>query len=935
MPGGGWRILVGVAVLAGMPALATRAGAAAPVFGPAAPIVADAATDAGNDTAPRIVTDGHGAWVTLWAATRGAGGMLGADSDVLAARSRDLGISWSLPVAVNVDAATDGEFDFAPALATDGRGLWMAVWVATNSLDTDLFTARSTDDGQSWSAKQPLHIDAGSDAANDDHPQIVTDGLGTWVVVWDANERTGSDRDVFVARSVDGGFTWSPPAPVGANAATDRGGDQRPQLATDGHGRWVVVWASSDTLGGTKGNDFDVLTARSTDGAATWSPPALLNGNAAGDRGLDDRPQIATDGAGTWVAAWVSDEDLAGALGSDLDVLTARSTDGGITWGAPAALNANAAIDAGEDGAPALATDGGTWVAVWESTDTLGGTLGGDYDVLVAHSIDGGAHWSAPRALDPDAGGDTRRDVAPQLAAADGVWNAVWSMSAGAFGADADVVRAGGRERCGDGVVDPGEQCDDGNVHGGDGCPASCEFPPLVATPTPAATPDAGATTGGGEATPTAAGSGTPGPAPSDGASPTPTGSPAGTDTPSPSAGEAATPAPSASGQAAPTSTGSAGSTPSGDPSETPTPAPTPTATASTAPGGGGGPTSGATPRPAPTFAGSLAGAPRAKAAVGCQRALFKAGVQLVGARLGNLGSCGRAVHRCVQTKPGDAGCLAKAATRCRSALGALASADRKQSAAARKRCGGTVPLADVLAPAGLGYGGAACGAEAASLDDLLACVVGSHACASAGIFEILQPRAKELLRLPGMNASTLDSVVCLPDHGGDGAAVGDPGGEGKALDACTAAVVRAGTTFAKKRLARLAKCVDGVFTCVQIAPDDGACLAKARTKCDQGAAASSAEERALTRAVTQRCGESLIPYATLRAARAANLDALDATCAAVDVPSLASLADYQQCVLRTGACRVEALLAAQAPRADELLAMVGHSLASSGCPPR
>jgi hypothetical protein len=67
----------------------------------------------------------------------------------------------------------------------------------------------------------------------------------------------------------------------------------------------------------------------------------------------------------------VSDENLGGTLGTDLDVLTARSTDGGVTWSAPAALNANAATDTGEDGAPTLATDGaGTWVALWESTDS-------------------------------------------------------------------------------------------------------------------------------------------------------------------------------------------------------------------------------------------------------------------------------------------------------------------------------------------------------------------------------------------------------------------------------------------------------------------------------------------------------------------------------------------------------------------------------------
>jgi hypothetical protein len=187
-------------------------------------------------------------------------------------------------------------------------------------------------------------------------------------------------------------------------------------------------------------------------------------------------------------------------------------------------------------------------------------------------------------------------------------------------------------------------------------------------------------------------------------------------------------------------------------------------------------------------------------------------------------------------------------------------------------------------------------------------------------------------MRLPGMNAATLDTIVCLPDHGGDGDAVGDPSGRGKAVDACASAIVRAGTSFVKKRLARMAKCVDGIFSCVQIAPGDGACLAKARVKCDQGRAASAVEERKLTSSVAGRCGEGVVAYATLRAASAANLDALADACAAVGVATLASLADYQQCVLRADACRVEGVLAVQAPRVAELLAVVDRGFGSPYC---
>jgi len=629
-----------------------------------------------------------------------------------------------------------------------------------------------------------------------------------------------------------------------------------------------------------------------------------------------------------------------------------------------------------------VATDRqGTWVAVWESNDTLGDTLGTDPDILMAHSIDGGAHWSVPHGLDPDAGTDTRRDVAPQLATdGAGMWNVVWAGLGGTLGADSDIMRAGGRERCGNGSVDPGEQCDDGNTQDGDACPASCEFPPPP-TPIVTATPGgsgSGSATGGATPTPGAGGSGTPSggadgtampsadvsatpsadvsampsadvsatpsadatatpsadvsATPSADASSTPTeavtATPGGTSVATPTV--TASPDPAATATPTPSNAGSS-STPTprdGQPSGTPTPVGGPGGT-STGHGGAATPTAGVTP-----FGGGLASATAAKAAVVCQRAVVKAGAQLVGARLSNLASCARAVQRCIQIKPEDPGCLQKASGRCRSALDALTVVDGRTGATLRKRCGGTLALADVLGPAGLGYAALACdeAGAARSLDDLVDCVVGEHACRAATLFEVLQPRAKELMRLPGMSAATLDTIVCLPDHGGDGDTVGDPAGQGKAVEACASAIVKAGTSFVRKRLERQAQCVDGLFSCVQLAPNNGACLPKARARCDQGQATTAAEERKLTSAVAGRCGERVIAYATLRAARAANLDALAGACAAVGVPALDTLADYQQCVLRADACRVEGILRVQAPRVAELMGVVGRSFGNADC---
>jgi hypothetical protein len=163
----------------------------------------------------------------------------------------------------------------------------------------------------------------------------------------------------------------------------------------------MTVWSSDNPLGDTIGTDSDILFARSTDGGATWTAPVALNSNAASDSRGDSVPQVVTDGAGNWMTVWTSSESLGDTIGTDGDILVARSMDAGATWTAPAPVNTNAATDSGIDYRPQFATDGaGNWVGVWESDDSMGDTIGTDRDILVAKG------WG------PDSDGDGLSDGA-------------------------------------------------------------------------------------------------------------------------------------------------------------------------------------------------------------------------------------------------------------------------------------------------------------------------------------------------------------------------------------------------------------------------------------------------------------------------------------------------------------------------------------------
>ncbi|UCE61954.1 MAG: hypothetical protein JSU63_09515, partial [Phycisphaerales bacterium] len=81
---------------------------------------------------------------------------------------------------------------------------------------------------------------------------------------------------------------------------------------------------------------------------------------------LDDwewAPWLTTGGTGTWVAVWDSKDDLGGTIGSDYDILIRRSADAGGNWTLEQALNSNATTGGGAN--CCTATDGnGNWVAV-------------------------------------------------------------------------------------------------------------------------------------------------------------------------------------------------------------------------------------------------------------------------------------------------------------------------------------------------------------------------------------------------------------------------------------------------------------------------------------------------------------------------------------------------------------------------------------------
>ncbi|NUM52461.1 MAG: exo-alpha-sialidase [Candidatus Hydrogenedentes bacterium] len=334
---------------------------------------------------------------------------------VLSAQFACGAVVFTGPAPLNSNAASDSANDFTPRIATDRDDTFVVVWASQSKLtepgngDFDIFFARSVDDGATWSSVATLNDGADSDSVDDSSPDIATDGT-TWIAAWSSDRSAGMgdvvDTDIFFSRSTDGGQMWSAAAVLNSNATSDLiDGDGAPRIVNDPTGIWICAWTSDADLDGSN-SDSDIVFARSTNDGDSWSAPAFLNSNAANGSSDDGNAFLAVRDAGTWIAVWESNDTFGGAIGSDYDILFARSTDGGETWSDAQPLNSDAATDqgatpAGNDaGARVLNLGGETWLATWHRH--LGGGL---TEILYARSTDDGMSWSDPMVLDsPNSG---------------------------------------------------------------------------------------------------------------------------------------------------------------------------------------------------------------------------------------------------------------------------------------------------------------------------------------------------------------------------------------------------------------------------------------------------------------------------------------------------------------------------------------------------
>lgn len=367
------------------------------------------------------------------------------DGDLFFNTSTDSGASWNGAMTFEANGTGVAPYHYEGDAASDGKGNIVMAWGSEDipgyGTDIDLAYKYSNDDGATWSTMVPLNSAAATDGSSDEdeNPSIATNGKGRWIIVWGRpSDDGGTKDDVFYSVSDDNGANWTAQTELAPKVESAL--DYSPRIAYGGGNNWLVVWQSTDDLSGTIGTDQDLLYSYSSDNGQTWSSRAALDSRATSDGTARDRwPSLAMDANGNAIVVWESDNDLGGTIGTDTDIFVARSSDAGQTWTTSTPVHNNAATDAGvssSDKYPEVALDNaGNAVVVWGSYEDLTGTEGTDQDIFVVRSADFGANWSSPATLNSDASMDgTDPDDRPEITTdREGNWLVVWRDTSDAF----------------------------------------------------------------------------------------------------------------------------------------------------------------------------------------------------------------------------------------------------------------------------------------------------------------------------------------------------------------------------------------------------------------------------------------------------------------------------------------------------------------------
>ena len=217
------------------------------------------------------------------------------------AKSDDYGSTFGKPVGITHHSGNSG----IPKIASEGNNVYL-MWEDNSRGDYEVFLEKSNDYGSTLG--KPVNVS--DNAGNSGTPQIQVSNNDVYAVWMDNSQ---DNYEIFFAKSVDGGTTFSKPVNI-SNNHEDSG---YPQFTVSGDNIYVA-WTTSITK-----DNYDVLYAKSNNAGLTFSRPIDISN----DNGASGWPQIAVDGH--VYISWVDNTPRA------FDIFIAKSAEGGSSFEPP------------------------------------------------------------------------------------------------------------------------------------------------------------------------------------------------------------------------------------------------------------------------------------------------------------------------------------------------------------------------------------------------------------------------------------------------------------------------------------------------------------------------------------------------------------------------------------------------------------------------
>jgi hypothetical protein len=270
-----------------------------------------------------------------------------------------------------VNAYTTGE-QRQPAVAVDGTGKFVAVWQSDGQDGSGFGVVGRRYDSAGLPLGGEFQVNTYT-TGRQGYPDVAADGVGNFVVVWASDGQDGPGGSGVFARRYD-----SAGLPLGGefqvNTYTTRDQDE-PAVAADATGDFVVVWRSFYDFfaPGQDGSDSGVFAQRYDSAGAVQGVEFQVNTYTTADQ---IQPAVALDAAGNALVVWasfgfgISD----GQDGSDAGIYGQRYDSAGAAQGGEFLVNT---WTTSRQSAPSVAADAsGNFVVAWSGRGATDPDLG-------------------------------------------------------------------------------------------------------------------------------------------------------------------------------------------------------------------------------------------------------------------------------------------------------------------------------------------------------------------------------------------------------------------------------------------------------------------------------------------------------------------------------------------------------------------------------